>query len=417
MTVIDRDIVTQIIKNKYLDRNEILLLIGARQAGKTTILRILQKKITEKGLRSFFLNLEDPDYLHLLNQSPKNLFQILPIDLNTKTAIFIDEIQYLKNPTNFLKYLFDEYQDKIKLIVSGSSAFYLDRKFRDSLVGRKIVLLVQTLSFREFLRFKNEKDLSELLPESFNPANFKLEHQVSLLEKEQIKKYFYEFMLFGGYPKVVLSSATEKINSLQEITYSYIKKDVYEADIKQDEVFYRLFKILASTTGSLVNSNELSNTLGVSRKTINNYLYVMQKSFHICLLRPFYHNSRKELTKMPKIFFYDLGLRNFLINNFESPELRLDRGELLENVVFRQLADLSQMLPNEHINFWRTQIGAEVDFIYKDEYAFEVKYDTNLFKRSKYGLFLEKYPKIKFNLVSLNKSGKADFPVWKPWWL
>lgn len=417
MAVIDRDIVFQIERKHYLDCDEILLLIGARQAGKTTVLKILKEKVEVKGFKTFFLNLEDPDYLRLLNQTPKNLFQIFPIDLNTKTVIFIDEIQYLDNPTNFLKYVYDEYKGKIKLIVSGSSAFYLDRKFKDSLAGRKIVLLVYTLSFREFLRFKNEKDLPELLPIIFDPDSYKLEKRISLHQKERIQKHFNEFILFGGYPRVVLSPPEEKLNVLQEIVYSYIKKDIYEADIKQDEVFYRLLKTLAAGTGNLVNTNELSNTFGVSRKSIHNYLYVMQKSFHISLLRPFYRNIRKELTKMPKVYFYDLGLRNFLVNNFDSPKLRPDRGELLENAVFRQLTERIDMIPNEKLAFWRTQAGAEVDFIFDDKYAFEVKFDTRLFRKTKYHLFLENYPEIKLNLVSLEGSGKENYPLWNPWWL
>lgn len=417
MAAIDRDIVSQIEEKHYLDCDEILLLIGARQAGKTTVLKILKEKVEAKGFKTFFFNLEDPDYLRLLNQTPKNLFQISPIDLSAKTVIFIDEIQYLSNPTNFLKYIYDEYKGKIKLIVSGSSAFYLDRKFKDSLAGRKIVLFVHTLSFREFLRFKNKKELSELLPIRFEPDSYRLEKKISLQEKESIQKYFSEFMIFGGYPRVVLSPIEEKLNVLQEIVYSYIKKDIYEADIKQDEIFYRLFKILAEGSGNLVNTNELSNTLGVSRKSIHNYLHVMQKSFHISLLRPFYRNVRKELTKMPKVYFYDLGLRNFLVNNFDFPKLRSDRGELLENAVFRQFVERADMIPDEKIAFWRTQAGAEVDFIFDDKYAFEVKFDTRLFKKTKYHLFLEAYPQIMFNLVSLEATGKENYPTWNPWWI
>ena len=417
MTVKDRSIVLQIEAKKYLDRDEIILLIGARQAGKTTMLKILQEKAKVKGIKTFFLNLEDPEYLHLLDQTPKNLFQIFPIDLNARTIIFVDEVQYLKNPTNFLKYMYDEYHGKIKLIVSGSSAFYLDKKFKDSLAGRKIVLPVRTLSFREFLRFKEEKDLLAVMPDTFDIGNYQLEKDVSLQQKEGIRKYFTEFMLFGGYPRVVLSPMEEKLSVLQEMVYSYIKKDIYEANIKQDEIFYRLLKILASGTGNLVNINELSNTLGVSRKSIDNYLHVMQKSFHICLLRPLYSNLRKELTKMPKVYFYDLGLRNYLVNNFDSPMLRQDKGELLENAVFRQLIERGDILPNERLNYWRMQTGIEVDFIFDNKYAFEVKFDTKLFKKTKYRLFLENYPELKLNLVTLEKTGREDYPVWNPWWL
>ncbi len=418
MKIIKRTVISQIKQKKYLENDEILLLTGARQVGKTTILKLLQKEIENKKGKTFFINLEDPDYLSLLNQSPKNLFEIFPIDLKTRTFVFIDEVQYLNNPTNFLKYLYDEYKGKIKLIVSGSSAFYLDKKFKDSLAGRKIIIPVRTLSFRELLLFKGEERLFKLLPEKFDSENYKLEKELTLSEKEKIKKYFNEFILFGGYPRVVLaSSPADKISILQDIAYSYIKKDVYDANIRQDETFYRLFKVLASQVGGLVNTNELSKSLRVSRKTIENHLYIMQKSFHISLIRPFYANVRKELRKMSKVFFYDCGLRNFFVNNFTSPLLRIDKGQLLENAVFRQLAERSGILTNEKIKYWRTQAGAEVDFIFEEKFAFEVKFTTSLFKEKKYRLFFENYPKIKFNLVALETTGEEKYPVWKPWWL
>jgi len=131
---------------KYLETQEILIFVGARQAGKKTILHQLEKEIKDKPY--FFLNLEDKEIVSLLNLSPKNIFQILPLDLKKKTFIFIDEIQYLKDPINFLKYLYDQYQEKLKLIVSGSSAFYIDRRFKDSLVGRKKNLLCLSSLFK-----------------------------------------------------------------------------------------------------------------------------------------------------------------------------------------------------------------------------------------------------------------------------
>jgi len=120
---------------KYLETPEILIFVGPRQAGKTTILHQLEKEIKDKPY--FFLNLEDKEIANFLNLSPKNIFQVLPLDLKKKSYLLIDEVQYLKDPTNFLKYLYDQYQEKLKLIVSGSSAFYIDRRFKDSLVGRK----------------------------------------------------------------------------------------------------------------------------------------------------------------------------------------------------------------------------------------------------------------------------------------
>lgn len=390
---------------KYLKEAEILLFIGARQAGKTTILKQLQQYLEKQNQFCYFLNLEDPEYLELLNKSPKNLFKIFTLDLKKRNYIFIDEVQYLKNPSNFLKYLYDEYKDKIKLLVSGSSAFYLDKKFKDSLAGRKKIFNVFTLSFPEFLRFKNENELSRRLT---------AKTELSLADKEKITLYFQEYLLYGGYPRVVLAPLEEKKDILREIAYSYIKKDIYESNIRQDEIFYRLFKILASQIGNLVNISELANTLGISKTSVDNYLYVMQKSFHIHLIKPFYKNIRKELSKMPKIYFYDVGLRNFFIDNFKSYELREDKGPLLENISFRQLIEKYDI---ETIKFWRTITKQEIDFVIGENLAFEVKVQPQKFRVKNCRLFLENYPKIKLQIISLNSEQKSvnGYPVLEVW--
>jgi len=232
-----------------------------------------------------------------LNRSLKNLFQIAPIDLRVRTYVFVDEIQYLKDPTNFIKFFFDEYREKIKIIASGSSAFFVDRGFRDSLVGRKKIFTVCTLSFREFLRFNEEDDLSQrTFPE------------LTKIEFDRLRFLLAQYLAYGGYPRAVLAPLEEKKDVLNDILYSYIKKDIYEAGVRSEEIFYKLFKALAQQTGNLVNASELSSMFGVSKTAIDNYLYIMRKSFHIELIRPFYQNVRKEITKMPKVYFYDLGL-------------------------------------------------------------------------------------------------------------
>ena len=373
---------------KYLKTDEILLFIGARQAGKTTILKQIQRGLERKGEICQFLNLEDPEYLELLNKSPKNLFKIFSIDLTKRNYIFIDEIQYLDNPSRFLKYLYDEYKGKIKLLVSGSSSFYIDKKFKDSLAGRKKIFNVWTLSFREFLRFKNESELSK--------KDFE---KLSLSEKEKIVLLYDEYLIYGGYPRVVLTSLEEKKEILREITYSYIKKDVYEANIKQEEIFFKLLKIFAFQVGNLVNASELANTLNVSKTAIDNYLYVMRKSFHLGLVNPYFKNIRKELTKMPKVYFYDSGLRNFLIDNFKPFVTRDDKGVLLENAVYRQLLE---KYDKDEIKFWRTIQKNEVDFVVEEKLAYEVKANPKKFREKTYKLFLENYPKMKFSIVSFD---------------
>jgi len=396
-----RDLTVKI--KDQLKNNEVILLIGARQAGKTTVLRQLEETIKTQNLPSYFLNLEDPEYLALLNESPKNLFKIFPFDLKQKTYVLIDEVQYLKDPTNFLKYFYDEYKQNIKIIATGSSAFYLDRKFKDSLAGRKKIFTLQTLSFREFLRFKNEKELSK--------KDFK---KLSLTEREKIIFNYQEYLIYGGYPKVVLSPITEKEEVLKDLAYSYIKKDIFEANIKQEEVFFKLLKIIASQIGSLINATELASTLDVSRTTIDDYLFLMQKSFHIGLVKPFYKNLRKEITKMPKAYFMDLGLRNFLLKDFKPFIGRTDNGQILENVVYKELL---KNYEGEDVKFWRTVQKQEIDFVAGGKFAYEVKVNPKKFKPGNFKTFASLYPEIKFFIVSFDKQDEAvvKIPIVEPW--
>lgn len=390
----DRDIVSQ--ANQYINSDYILIFTGARQTGKTTILKHLFEKLQSENQKVHFINLEDIDYLSLLNESPKNLLSIVGLELKEKVTVFIDEIQYLNNPTNFLKYFYDEYRDKIKLIVSGSSAFYLDTKFEDSLAGRKRIFQVYPLSFSEFLAFKNEQQLWNKFKQSVNLDNFGLD-PFNKIEQRQLHLRIDEYIRFGGYPRVVLESDhQEKQAILRDLVESFIKKDILEAKVNYPDKFLQLLRMLASQIGGLVNKNELANTLGLSTSAIDNYIATMLRSFHLALIPPYYANLRKELTKQQKAYFYDLGLRNFLIRNFDIIDLRPDKGEVYENFIFRELLEFARL---DQIKFWRTQNKNEVDFIVDDKYAFEVKYSIDSFSLSKYQLFRQAYEKIQFHIV------------------
>ena len=398
---LQRDIVFKL--NDNLESDEVLLVVGPRQVGKTTALHQVEKNLHQKGELVHFLNLEDPDYLKLLNESPKNIFQIFPINLKRKSYLFIDEIQYLDDPSNLLKYLFDEYKSKLKILASGSSAFYLNQKFKDSLAGRKKLFNIFSLSFKEFIRFKSEPELAEKEPT-----------KLTLSEKEKIKILYLEYITYGGYPRVLLTETLEeKIEILRELVYSYVKKDIFEANIRHEEEFYKLFKILAGQVGGMVNTMELSRTLGISKTAVENYIFVMQKSLHITLVRPFFRNVRKELTKMPKAYFTDLGLRNFLKNDFKTYINRDDKGQLLENAVYRQLLD---RFGQEQIKFWRTTDQNEIDFIIEDkQMAYEVKANVLVFKKAQIRRFLDFYPDFKFKVISLNTPINSKISTKESW--
>lgn len=368
----------------HLPEKPFTVLIGARQTGKSTLL----KQLADASTNAVLLNLERKDLLLDLDQNPENIFKYIPQDIQNKALVLIDEVQYLQDPTHFLKLLYDEHADRLKIVATGSSAFYIDRQFKDSLAGRKKIFELPTLSFDEFLLFKNQTELYQTF----------VQLQTGQLQKSplqaQLWAYLDEYITYGGYPAVVLAAGfQQKIELLTEIRDSFVKRDMLEAAISDETKFYRFMQLLASQTGNLVNINELSNTLKLTHTTVEQYLYVLQKCFHVSLVRPFFQNLRKELVKMPKLYFNDCGLRNVLINYFVPIEQRADKGALLENYVFTKL---SREYSKEQIKFWRTADGQEVDFVLEETFmsgkALEVKFNPTEAKPHKYKKFTETYP-------------------------
>lgn len=381
----------------HIPKKEFTILIGARQIGKSTLLKQLFADLGQKGEIVYFLNLDRKDILDDLNENPENLFAICPLKEDKKIIVFIDEIQYLNDATSFLKFLFDEYSDRLKIVATGSSAFYIDKQFNDSLVGRKRIFQMGTLDFEEFLLFKSREDLVLELNQ------LRSRKKTKSIQENLLWNYMDEFMNYGGYPAIVLeNNIEEKIEMLKEIRDSYIKRDVLESGVSDQGKFYRMLLLLASQSGNLLNVNEISNTLKITNATVENYLYVLQKCFHITLVRPFYNNIRKELTKMPKVYINDLGLRNVLINYFSPLEQRADKGAVLENLAFRVL---SERYDQDQIKYWRTADGNEVDFVVETSYlrgfAVEVKFNEQDAKPNKYNKFTQNYP---------------DFPLEFWWW-
>jgi predicted AAA+ superfamily ATPase len=372
----------------HLEKKEFTIVTGARQTGKSTLLRQLETYCKEKNIPTVFLNLENKSLLIELNNSPLNILHFLPVS-EKKIVVFIDEIQYLEEPSNFLKLIYDEYAEKIKIVATGSSAFYIDKTFKDSLAGRKKIFQLYTCSYDEYLKLNNKLDLCDEV------IRLQLNSSAKTLILEVLQQEWNNYMIFGGYPAVVTErDHKEKIAYLKEIRDSFVKRDILESGVQNENVFYHLFRIIAGQTGNLVNVNELSRMLNSKNETINNYLYIMQKCFHLALIRPFSRNLRKELTKMPKVYLLDNGLRNCLVNNFELPNFRFDKGELWENQYFRLLLE---KFDRYDISFWRTIEENEVDFVItqvEKPYAVEVKYNKNAIKESKYKMFRENYPDI-----------------------
>jgi len=383
---------------KHLEKKQISLIIGARQTGKTTLMQQLQHEINQKNNPSFFLTLEDPKLLSILNEHPANLKQVLPpLNDKVKTYLFIDEIQYLKDPSNFLKYHYDLSVDKVKFIVSGSSSFYIDTKFKDSLAGRKRIFKLPTLSFEEFLIFKDKIELSSFLFGKTIPQIY----------KNELFNLQNEYMIYGGYPDVVLEpDYKEKQLFLTEIAESYVKKDAVEAGLKHPDAYLNILSFLSEITGSLLNVNSIAANFRLNALTIEAYIRLMKKSFHIVTIKPFFRNMAKELRKMPKVFFSDLGLRNHFINNFEPLILREDKGALFENFVFRLFYD---KIREDRIQYWRTQKQQEVDFIINAKKAFEVKFSVSAYRPSKYAAFKKLYPDVPLQLIHYKNVLQTDY--------
>ena len=396
----ERELYAQI--QSHIKEKEFTIITGARQAGKTTLLRKVYSDLRIQGKTVSYLSMEDPGILAAANEHPEQIFKFSPRPENPLTSgisqkifLLIDEIQYLSSPTGFLKYLYDTYAENLKIIATGSSAFYLDTRFKDSLAGRKRIFMLETLNFEEFLLFKNQQPLIKELINIRNSTEY-LSPFV-----EPLNQHLEEFLIYGGYPAVVLElDFKDKKARLSELRNSFIKKDILEAGLGNEEAFFRLMKLLAGQTGNLVNKSELSSTLRIDVRTVENYLYVMQKCFHIVLIRPFFSNLRKELVKMPKVYFSDTGLRNTLLNNFSPIADRNDKGALLENYLQKRL---TAIYGHEEVLFWRTASGHEVDFIIKENQkgkAFEAKFGNQKPNHTAVNAFKDAYPDFSFQTLS-----------------
>lgn len=401
----------QVIKNveKHLSKPQVTLLIGSRQVGKTTILKMLQSKIDSEGKPTHFFNLEIPKYLTMFNENPENIVQFLVGD--EKNYVFIDEIQYLKNPSNFLKLLYDEYSDRIKFIVSGSSAFYIDQKFKDSLAGRKRIFNIRPYNFTEFLLHNGKENYVKYLQKGINQ-----EQKVPINHLTVIENYFAEYLVWGGYPMVVRTKKLkEKQEILNELVGAFVKKDMFDSGVRNSNEFFLTLEILANRCGNLLNITDLSKVVKVSVQTIQFFLYVLEKSFHLSLVRPYFNNYEKEIIKMPKIYFQDNGFRNVLTNNLKPLIENNDKGILLENMTYN---NLKYHFDEDEIKFWHTKSQNEVDFIVGDFFknnfhALEVKYSLKDFKESKYKVFKQYYPNIPLNAICFSKGFNVNQAVWE----
>lgn len=370
-----RKLLTELIEN--LDNKKLIGITGSRQVGKSSLLFLLIEYLIKRQqvspLDIFYFNLDDLK-LH-------ELFSDLPAFLNfigksrNRQFIFLDEVQRLENPGLFLKMLYD-LNLNIKVIFTGSSQLEVRAKTKENLVGRARTFELQRLSFNEFIDFNHPITPKEAL---------------------------YEILIFGSYPEVALErDAKQKKLLIKDIYQTYIEKDISDyLHIDNITAFNNLLKFLAVNCGQLLNLENLSKSLRINRTLTEKYIQVLESTFIIKRIYPFYKNYKKEIVKTPKLYFLDLGLRNFAINNFNEPQLRNDIGILFENFYLLELLANDPSKLNK-INFWRTTNQTEIDFIVQNESgieAIETKWTSQREPRS-FITIKKYYPEIQTRLIT-----------------
>lgn len=360
--MIKRNILNKL--QQELSQPEIIILLGARQVGKTTLLKMLQDYARQKGLKTVFYDLEQPQVLAGFNRTDKEIAQMIS---ESNEICFIDEFQYVRNISKIFKAVFDSGK-KVKIICSGSSSLEIHKHLKESLAGRKFLYRIYPLEYSEI---KNNK------------PGFKLE----------------DYLRFGGMPGLTHTDSEErKQQILNEIAGSYILKDIRSL-VKEENIraFNHLLYLLAQNQGSIISAHSLSADVGLSPKAVNRYLDILEQTYVNYRVYSYSKNLGNELKKSYKTYLYDLGARNMLLKDFSAVDSREDKGAVLESFVFLKLQ--AGLKPNMEIKFWRTKDGGEVDFILlKDRKPIPIEVKSNLsFAKIPPGLkrFLGRYPGVK----------------------
>lgn len=368
-------LISSALKEKFF-RGKAVIIVGPRQVGKTTLLKMLAEELDRKVL---VWNCDEPDVRHKLTEPTSTM-------LGAETAgydiVFIDEAQRVQNIGITLKLLIDTYPEK-QVVVTGSSAIELSNSINEPLTGRKYEYVLYPFSAEELI---NEHGAAE---------------ERRLLERR---------LIYGSYPEVVNLPGEER-ETLTNLVSSYLYKDIFSfQDVRKPEIIEQLLQALALQVGSEVSFNELGRLLGLNSITIQRYMDLLEKSYVIFHLRSFSRNVRSELKKSRKIFFYDNGVRNAMIGDYKPLALRTDTGALWENYI------ISERMKHNAYNafygksyFWRTQQQQEIDYIEDYDgvlHAYEFKWSGG--KQSRLtDTFAKNYPKHTFKVV--NPDNYIDF--------
>ena len=336
------------LKTTSVGKKAAIILYGPRQVGKTTVV----KKITrEFGTKAAYFNCDFPD---VREQFAYDNVQNLGSLLKGIELLNLDEAQRIENIGLVLKILIDNYPD-MQIMATGSSSFELSNQINEPLTGRKVIFHLYPFSFLELYGAEN------------------------LIEQ---KRHIPFLLRFGSYPDVVLNGEQDAPSRLRELTDSYLFKDVFAfQQLRKSEILVRLLRLLAFQISSEVSFQELAQQLGVDQTVVQKYINLLEEAFVIFRLGAFKKNLRTEISKSRKIYFWDLGIRNALISNFNSLTLRDDVGALWENFcIVERLKQLHnhQQYPNTY--FWRTYQQKEIDYIEEANGAidaYEFKWNPN----------------------------------------
>ncbi|KEO75709.1 ATP-binding protein [Anditalea andensis] len=370
--MITRELEDKIISSCF--NGKIIILLGPRQVGKTTLLKEIVRKL---NVSSVWFNADEADILDAFSSAVTSSQLIQLIGANNKLVI-IDEAHQISDIGRKLKLIFDNRPD-IQIIATGSSAFDLQNQTAEPLTGRKNTFYLFPISFKETV------------------------NHTSLIEA---KRLLDSRLIYGFYPEIVNNPGNEK-EILVEIAQSYLYKDVLQMDsIRKPSHIEKLLKALAFQVGSEVSYHELAQLIGnIDTATVEKYLDLLEKAFVIFKLPAFSRNLRNEIKKGKKYYFFDNGIRNVLISNFSLPEMRLDKGALWENFLISERLKLNAYNRN-YVNtyFWRTHDKAEIDYIEETDgmlNAFEFKWKEQKVKFP--ASFLQAYPDHNTTVVTRKK--------------
>jgi predicted AAA+ superfamily ATPase len=342
---IEREIKEQIARD-LMASGKVIIVYGPRQAGKTTL---SDEIIAQTGLKALKINADQIKYIDVLSSRDLTKLKML---VSGYELLFVDEGQRVPEIGLNLKILHDEIPE-LKILVTGSSSFLLSERITEPLTGRKIVFTLLPISMKELSGHFNAFELMD-----------------------QLEK----LLIYGQYPEVITyGNFRQKEDYLREISESLMYKDILELEnIKFPLKIRELLQLLAYQIGSQVSINELCQKLALNRQTVERYLHLLQQSFIIFRLNAFSTNQRNEISKSQKFYFYDTGIRNVLVDNFNTLKLRNDVGALWENFVIAERRK-KVLYERRYVEsyFWRTYHGVELDYIEKKGEqlsAFEIKY-------------------------------------------